>query len=192
MSIWFAVRSLRVGVFVCLLSPAFTAASELTIFEMRKTLPLSDSEAALRDFYIRGGSEAGLKVGQVLLVQRRIPLYDTFANRSAGDLEVGVARLRIVHVQKGLAVGRVHSDLARENAPLLEDNFIMVGDVVDARSAQASASPSSGDGSGATVALGEPSPRDEIVLVDEPASFSGVKSLARITVNSVDLDVDQP
>ncbi len=38
-------------------------------------------------------------------------------------------------MQKGISVARLHSEFTRENAPLLEDNFIMVGDRLDMNSA---------------------------------------------------------
>ena len=103
-------------------------ADDLTIFDVRKNLPMSDNEKVYRDFYINGGNEAGLSNGMVITVERRMPLYDTYQNRSAGDLQLKVAKIKIIHVQKGLSVARLFVEFTRESAPLLEDNFIMVGD----------------------------------------------------------------
>jgi hypothetical protein len=64
-----------------------------------------------------------------------LPLYDTYQNHSAGDLLLKVAKIKIIHAQKGLAVARLYAEFSREDAPLLEDNFIMVGDSVDLASA---------------------------------------------------------
>jgi hypothetical protein len=97
---------------------------------------MSYDEKVLRDFYINGGSEQGLAAGMVITVQRRMPLYDSYQNRSAGDLDLKVAKIKIIHVQKGLAVARLHSEFTRESAPLLEDNFIMTGDRLDLASAE--------------------------------------------------------
>lgn len=122
-------------IFSLMLALSTNAWAELTIFDVRRTLPMSDDEKVLRDFYINGGSEQGLANGMVITVQRRLPLYDTYLNRSAGDLDLKVAKIKIIHVQKGLAVARLHSEFTRENAPLLEDNYIMVGDRLDLASA---------------------------------------------------------
>ena len=111
------------------------AFADLTIFEVRKNLPMSDHDPVYRDFIINGGSESGLTVGMLITVQRRTPLYDSYQNRSAGDLQLKVARVKIIHVQKGLAVARLPSEFTREGTPLLEDNFIMVGDQLDLSSA---------------------------------------------------------
>ncbi len=110
-------------------------AGDLTIFDVRKNLPMSDTEIVYRDFYINGGSESGLNSGMVITVERRMPLYDNYQNRSAGDLQLKVAKIKIIHVQKGISVARLFSEFTRENAPILEDNFIMVGDRLDMDSA---------------------------------------------------------
>lgn len=153
-----------------------TAAAEPTIFDVRKNLPMANNEPVFRDFYISSGSEAGLTVGMLLNVQRRMPLYDSYQNRSAGDLQLKVARVKIIHVQKGLAVARLHSEFTREGTPLLEDNFIMVGDQLDLSSATADKKADSGSWS-----TSEP----VATLHSPPATLA--KATAQIVVNSVEL-----
>jgi len=122
---------------LAVLSIASTAfASDVTIFDARKSLSLSDSEPSYRDFYLNGGSDAGLKAGMIFSVIRKLPLYDTYENRSPGDLVIRVGKIKIIHVQKSISVARLHSMLTRDNLPLLEDNFIMVGDKLDLGSAE--------------------------------------------------------
>lgn len=110
-------------------------AEELTIFDVRKTLPMHDEEKVFRDFYVNGGTEQGLRPGMVVTVTRRVTLYDSYQNKSPGDLMVDVARVKIIHVQKGLSVARMHSDFSRSKIPLLEDDFVMVGDKLDLHTA---------------------------------------------------------
>jgi hypothetical protein len=124
-------KLIRISTAIIALSISLGARAELMIFDVRKNLPMSDADKVYRDFYINGGSEAGITNGMVITVQRRLPLYDTYSNRSAGDLELKVAKVKIIHVQKGLSVARLHTEYARDNSPLLEDNFIMVGDRLD-------------------------------------------------------------
>jgi len=136
----------------------FTAApcwADLTIFDVRKNLALSDTDPVYRDFYVSGGTEEGLAVGMLITVQRRVPLYDTYQNRSAGDLQLKVARVKIIHVQKGLAVARLQSEFTRENAPLLEDNFILIGDRLDLASAATPSEERKSGGSGKRAELDE-------------------------------------
>lgn len=152
------------------------AKADLTIFDVRKNLAMSDTDKVYRDFYVNGGSESGLSVGMVITVQRRQPLYDSYQNRSAGDLSLKVAKIKIIHVQKGLAVARLHSEFTRDNAPILEDNFIMVGDQLDLGSAT---SDKHADNDAA------PQP---VAAAAAPAEKTNVQ----IVVNSVELSSEAP
>lgn len=162
---------MKAVLFLSVFMIAMNAWADLTIFDVRKNLPMSDDEKVLRDFYINAGSEAGLATGMVITVQRRMPLYDSYQNRSAGDLDLKVAKIKVIHVQKGLAVARLHSEFTRENAPLLEDPFIMVGDRLDLASAT-----SDKDGKKADHDSGK---------ADEPVASH--KSEPTITVNAVEI-----
>ena len=159
---------------------AGAASAEITIFDVRRTLRMSDNEPVFHDYYVNGGIESGLAVGQVITVTRKLPLYDNYQNRSAGDLHLKVARLKIIHVQKGLAVGRLQSEFTRDNAPLLEDPFIMVGDDLDMATATTGKETASADSSSAPAPAAAPEPK--------PAA----KAVAQISVNSVDLSSVAP
>lgn len=175
------LKSVYLFLALCLLATAYNASAELTIFDVRRTLPMSDSEKVFRDFYINGGSEAGIAVGMTITVQRRLPLYDTYQNRSAGDLDLKVGRIKIIHVQKGLAVARLANEFDYSSAPLLEDNFIMVGDRVNLATAvnEGSKKADSGSSSDST---------------PEQASNSRQESklAGQIVVNSVTLSSEAP
>jgi hypothetical protein len=157
-------------------APAF--ADEITIFDVRKNLAMSDTEKVYRDFYINGGSEAGLSAGMIVTVERRMPLYDNYQNRSAGDLQLKVAKIKIIHVQKGISVARLHSEFTRENAPLLEDNFIMVGDRLDMNSATSEKDAKKAESEGGSEPVASsPSPKPEA---------------AQIVVNTVKVSSEAP
>lgn len=130
------MQAIRWIVLATCLMTARAFANDVTIFDARKSLALSDSEPSYRDFYINGGTEAGLKAGMVFSVIRKLPLYDTYENRSPGDLVIRVGKIKIIHAQKNISVARLQNMLSRENLPLLEDNFIMVGDKLDLGSAE--------------------------------------------------------
>lgn len=161
-------------VFMFLVSHAM--AQDLTIFDVRKNLPMSDADKIYRDFYINGGSEAGLSAGMVITVERRLPLYDNYQNRSAGDLQLKVAKIKIIHVQKGLSVARLFSEFTRENAPLLEDNFIMIGDRLDLASASSEGKKAESEHSPEPIAA---SPKESA-------------SAPQIVVNSVQITTEAP
>ncbi len=148
--------------------------AELTIFDVRKNLPMSDTEPVYRDFIINGGSETGLSVGMIVTVHRRIPLYDSYQNRSAGDLQVKVAKVKIIFVQKGLAVARMHSEFAHDSNPLLEDSYVMIGDHIDMTSASSDKRADSSSESSSHSSLAK-----------EPAAAP--RATAQIVVNSIDI-----
>ncbi len=130
------MKAIRWIVLAACMMTAKAFANDITIFDARKSLSLSDSEPSYRDFYINGGTEAGLKAGMVFSVIRKLPLYDTYENRSPGDLVIRVGKIKIIHAQKNISVARLQSMLSRESLPLLEDNFIMVGDKLDLSSVE--------------------------------------------------------
>jgi hypothetical protein len=177
--------------FVLLIALPSLAWADVTIFDVRKNLPMSDNETVYRDFYLNGGSESGLSVGMVLTVQRRMPLYDSYQNRSAGDLQLKVAKIKIIHVQRGLAVARLHSEFTREGSPLLEDPFIMVGDRLDLESAS-----SDKKADNPTPAIPSPAPatapeaQPTGAALEKPAETA--RTTAQITVNSIDLSSQSP
>lgn len=125
------MRHLLFPMLLSLLSLPCFAGGELTVFEVRKPIALSDKETVQKDYYINAGSESGLQKGMIITVIRKVPLYDSYQNRSAGDLSVPVAKVRIIQVQQGNSVARFVSEIARNEVPVLEENFIMVGDKLD-------------------------------------------------------------
>lgn len=170
-------RKVATIIFVSMSWPSW-AQQVVTIFEVRKNLAMADSDPVYRDFYVNGGSETGLTQGTIMTVRRRLPLYDSYQNRSAGDLELRVAKVKVIHVQRGLAVVRLHAEFTRDHSPLLEDNFIMVGDLLDLSSATSE----KGDKKSAST---DEDPKKE----DEVAS---AKSSGQILINSVELSSEAP
>lgn len=171
---------MRLALLAAIIGLGAFAHAELTVFDVRRSLPMSDGEKIFRDYYINGGSEAGLSVGMVVTVQRRVPLYDNYSNHSAGDLDLKVAKIKIIHVQKGLAVARLHGEFTRDNAPLLEDNFIMIGDRLNMATAT-----SDGDKK-----ADAEKPNEAPVADATPAE--AIKTAAKIVVNTVELSSQAP
>jgi len=173
-----------------LLLPVWAFGADLMIFDVRKNLAMSDKDPVYRDFIINGGSDSGLSVGMILTVQRRLPLYDSYLNRSAGDLHLKVAKIKVIYVQKSLAVARLHSEFTREATPLIEDNFVMVGDQIDLSSA--STEKSADNGGGAKEAAPEPAKPEPAKAPEPTAAIPASKAVAQIVVNTVDLSSQAP
>lgn len=133
-----------------------TTAFAVTIFEVRKRLPMKNGEKTHRDFYINGGAESGLKAGMILRVNRQVTLYDSYQNKSPGDLLIPVGELKVISAQKGVSVARLYRIFERNNLPVLEENFLMVGDEVDVGSARMDRAPK---GKKTSVKTGPPAPQ---------------------------------
>jgi hypothetical protein len=147
--------------------------ADLTIFDVRKPIAMSDKEHPQKDFYINGGTESGLQTGTVVTVVRRLPLYDSYQSRSAGDLTIPVAKVLIIHVQPGLSVARFHSEIGRNDVPILEENFILIGDRLDLSTATRDKKGAANEGDGIAespkTASAAPAPAEpEKVVAPEP------------------------
>lgn len=110
-------------------------ASDITVFDVRKSLPLTDTEVVYRDYFISGGSDSGLKVDMIVPVIRRVSVNNSLQKQSSDPLIITVGKLKIIHVQKNLSVGRVYALETAETAPFLEYDAIMSGDFLDIQSA---------------------------------------------------------
>lgn len=119
------------AVLILLTGGAKAFAQEVTIFDIRKPLAMSNDEKVYKDFFINAGTERGIKTGVVITVTRRRSLYDAYQNKSPGDIMIPVGRLKIIHTQKGLSVGRVYSYFSRDQLPTLDYSSLMVGDRLD-------------------------------------------------------------
>ncbi len=106
-------------------------AKEVAIFDSRKSIALSKHEKTYKDFYVNAGVESGLRRGVLITVVRSASLYDAYQNKTPGDLTVPVGQIKIIHSQKGLSVGRLHKLFSRSSLPVLEYEYIMVGDCLD-------------------------------------------------------------
>lgn len=101
------------------------------IFDVRINLPLEPDEATYHDFYINAGPEAGFKRGMYVTVVRPVPVHDPVQNKQQGTLNIGVAKLQVIHVEHGITVARLYSEFTDEERPTLEYESVMIGDRID-------------------------------------------------------------
>jgi hypothetical protein len=147
------------------------ALADLTVFDVRKPIAMSDKDNPQKDYYINAGSESGVQAGMIITVVRKVPLYDSYQSRSAGDLTVPVAKVRIIHTQQGLSVARFYADISRNEIPVLEENFILVGDKLDLATATRDKKSASNDGDApAPAAAPAPAPAAPALAPPPPAA----------------------
>lgn len=121
--------------FISLISISSFAKEDVVVFDVRRNLALHGSDPVFRDFYINAGAESGIKEGMVITVIRRMVIQNPLLNKSQGEIEIPVAKIKVVFVQKKIAIARFHSLLSRQNLPVLDFPSVMTGDILDMQSA---------------------------------------------------------
>ncbi len=112
-------------------------AADTSIVEVRRNIPLSDSEPTYKDFYIFMEAAGALKENTVVTAFRSQALKDATGTQNLGELKIPVGRLKIIAVQNRLAVAREIELLSRDALPMLEQRGLMIGDRIDIASAKA-------------------------------------------------------
>ena len=103
-------------------------ARDLNVFGTFKELSLGDKDQSPRDFYINGGTADGLSAGALVDVFRRVPLHDPSTSRPVGDLQIPVARLKIIHSDRNVSVARVHRVFGSKEKPNVDVKGVLIGD----------------------------------------------------------------
>jgi hypothetical protein len=106
---------------------------ELNIIEVRRNIPLSDTDPIYRDFYINGGKSAGLKTNMLITATRKTAVRDATGSQNYGELLIPVGQLKIIFVSDKIAVAREHKLLPRDAQPMLEQMGLMIGDQVSVK-----------------------------------------------------------
>ncbi len=126
---WFLCFSLMIGSFT-----QNAQSSEVSIVNAKRNIPLSDSEKVYKDFYLNVGSQAGFKRNSVLNVYRKQLLSDATGTQSLGELKILVGQLKVIALDRNLAVAREVKLTSRDNEPMLDQIGIMIGDLVEVAS----------------------------------------------------------
>lgn len=114
-----------------LLSSHILRANEIRVIETRRNIPLSDEEPRYMDFYLNGGSADGIKKNQVVKVIRNLPVRNAQGTQDFGSVRILVGEMRVIQVDTRTAIGRMYRIYDREELPLIDSPFIMIGDQID-------------------------------------------------------------
>ena len=107
-----------------------TFAGEMVIVDVHRNIPLSEDEPAYTDFAISMADSSALKKHLVVNVKRRLQIRDSSA-KSVGEVETTVGQVRIIHVDKKVAVAREYKLISRNDEVVLDQVGIMTGDYID-------------------------------------------------------------
>ncbi len=104
---------------------------DLSIIDVHRNIPLSDTEPVYKDFYINAGIESGIKENLVVTVFRKVNIRDASGTQSYGDIQIPVGRLKIIASFNRVSVAREFQLISRETVPMLDQVGIMNGDRID-------------------------------------------------------------
>lgn len=106
-------------------------ADEISIFEVRRNIPLSDNDPVYKDFYIKGAESGKLKKNQTYTVTRKVTMRDAAGSQVMGEIQAPVGQLKIIAIYGKIAVAREVKLFTREELPMLDNPWFMIGDSLD-------------------------------------------------------------
>lgn len=105
------------------------------VVAVRRELGLTQAEMDRipQDVIINGGTTEGLDKGMILTVVRKVPVIDPYLDNQQKELSISFAKVRVIHTQENLSVGRLQSlDSILEN-PGVGVRGILIGDYLSLR-----------------------------------------------------------
>ncbi|MCX7674883.1 MAG: hypothetical protein N2Z70_03525 [Bdellovibrionaceae bacterium] len=108
---------------------SFTAmASGLRVIEVRPGFPLHSQHTPVTDYYLSGGKNQGLKVGQLIFLYRYTSVTDPKNQQEKIQMKVPVAQVEVVYVEDKISVARLKVANQETKSPRLELPSVALGD----------------------------------------------------------------
>lgn len=104
---------------------------EIRIIEARRNIPLTDSEPRFMDYYLNAGTVNGVKKDQVVNVLRKLPIRNAQGTEEFGTVQIPVGQIRVIFTDARTAIAREFKVFDRTELPIIENQAIMIGDVID-------------------------------------------------------------
>lgn len=101
-----------------------------------REFPMKSGETLYKDFYINAGSNNGLRKGAYIEAMRKMAAFDNVNSKLAGDTQVKIARLQIIHIDKNLSIARLVKFYEKDKNPIAGFDTVMIGDVIQVAEAQ--------------------------------------------------------
>ncbi len=109
----------------------YNHASDFFITSVIRELPMKTGEVLYKDYYINAGTNNGLKKGLVIEAVRKISAFDNINSKLVGDTSVKIAKLKLIHVDKGVSVARLLKYYDKETTPITGYDSVMIGDLIE-------------------------------------------------------------
>lgn len=117
---------------IVLFPTKWVSAEEAMVYNVYRPIDMGDpgGEKPLKDYYISAGTGAGLHVGSMLDVYRRVSTYDLVNSRVHQQMSYPIAKVKVIHVEDQVAIARLDSLVHPEKNPIIQPPSVMVGDFV--------------------------------------------------------------
>lgn len=115
---------------IVLPEPMSHAAPEHIVFGMKTEIAMSTTDKPRKDYYMNIGTNQGVKQGTVLDVFRTVTTTDDINNRSAANIVFKVAKVKVIHAENEISVGRIAEILPPVDVPIGAFPTVVVGDRV--------------------------------------------------------------
>ena len=106
---------------------------DVQITEVRKKLQMKSTDPVIRDYYLNGGTNLGIKEGALIKVFRNVPLADPNRQEAQEHVILPVGVIKIIYADRLNSIGRVLTLSKSETHPVLESENFMVGDRLELR-----------------------------------------------------------
>ena len=129
---WLETAQLKwIFVLAVLVASTRSKADELAIFEVRRNIPLSDTDPVYKDFYVKGAETGKIKKNQIFTVTRKVTMRDASGSQVMGEIQAPVGQLKIIAVYGKIAVAREVKIFTREDLPMIDNPWFMIGDSLE-------------------------------------------------------------
>lgn len=122
---------MKAYIFLLLFIPFLVQGETYQIFGVSQDLPMGEENEIIRkNYYVNIGRDQGIFKGSTLNVYRVITVVHPHETLDKSNFEVKLGELKIVHSEKGRAVGILKKLIPKKDSPQFDYYDFMIGDVV--------------------------------------------------------------
>lgn len=88
-------------------------------------------EVPRKNYYLNMGSSHGLHEGSLVNVIRRVSTYNLLTEKVFNEIKFKVATLKVIHVERSIAVAVIDQSVAARDIPVAEVKGILIGDSIE-------------------------------------------------------------
>lgn len=115
---------------IILPAPLSLAAPDNIVFGMKTEIAMSTTDTPRKDYYMNIGLSQGVKQGTILDVFRSVTTTDDINSRSAQNIVFKVGKVKVIHAENDISVGRIVDILPPNEVPIGAFPTVVIGDRV--------------------------------------------------------------